>query len=236
MHFHLAALLALPVLGLASKYGSQNLGCYSENNNVTSVLSFHFQSHGYCINHCNGLKSPYAALRNGIRCECTVTIDESSKVDDDQCNTACSGWPEDKCGGRNAYTLLTTGISPEDSFYKSPSKSSDSDSDSDSDSTVSISSVTETVSDAPSASTVGGGILVVAHPSSMRSSMATSASASTSANANAASVTKASGAASVTAASSSASSASPTTSDNAAGTLRAGPVAGIMLAGLGLLL
>lgn len=93
MHLYLAALVALPVLGLARR---DTLGCYSEIKGIESVLHFPYQSHGYCLQQCD--KYDYAVLTMGAKCLCTnVAPSESAKVDDSKCNLICSGWPEDKC-------------------------------------------------------------------------------------------------------------------------------------------
>lgn len=97
MHLqHLALAFILPALAHAK--AGKTLGCYSEFENVNSVLRFSYQSHEYCIDHCSKNNYPIAALTKGATCYCsTQTPAESDKTDEEKCNWKCSGWPEDNC-------------------------------------------------------------------------------------------------------------------------------------------
>lgn len=97
MHFHLATLLALPALSLAALF-SENIGCYSQILSIQSVAKFDYQSREWCLDYCDTNNATYAALNFGSKCSCTNTLPrDAAKVDDDKCDVACRGWPEDTC-------------------------------------------------------------------------------------------------------------------------------------------
>jgi cell wall integrity and stress response component len=202
--------LALPALVGAFSPAYTKLGCYSTVPDVKGDSTSPFQSLGMCVTQCATDNYKIAVLSKGDHCSCSNALPpDSSKVDDDKCNTVCPGYPTDKCGGDNAYSVLSTGQGAADSGSDGSA------------------SVTQT------AATAAGGIVVAATnvtPSTVPTSILTAPGTSSS-KAGAAS---SSAGAAVTAASSSAA-ASPTA--NAAGSLRGGSsVTGVLVAALGLLL
>ncbi|KAJ5594329.1 uncharacterized protein N7459_000537 [Penicillium hispanicum] len=212
-------ILALPLVAADSE--RDRLGCYATVPDLTSLSVYTFQSTGYCIDKCSQDAYRYAAL-TGNKCGCSNSAPaESAKLSETKCNTECAGFPEDKCGGDDAYTVLTTGeYSAVDGSVSDDSSSSKGDEKSTTTGTA-----------------TGGGAVVVTNvnPSAIPTAILTAASGS------AATKTSSSSVAGKTAGSSSAatgvtSTVSPSTTANAADVLRAGPVAGALVAGLGLLL
>ncbi|KAJ5711156.1 hypothetical protein N7488_005312 [Penicillium malachiteum] len=210
MHLQLLASLALALPFATASYDS--LGCYSKVAGVTDLEQYTYQSRGYCVEKCAGDGYAIAALKDGATCGCSNSTPASSaKIADDNCDQYCPGYPSDKCGGVNVYTVLTT------EFYHG---SDDDDSESDATQTASL-------------HTTDGGIFVAAtpNPSPVATTVQTVASKGIT------SLPSASKSAVVSAAITSASSSSsPSATPNAADSLHVGPVAGVLLAGLGLLL
>lgn len=93
--FILSALaLALPVYSASS----ETVGCYSEIGSMKSQGPFTFQSPGHCEDQCSKKGFKIAALGRGDMCYCGDQLpSQSAKVDDDQCDIKCSGWPEATC-------------------------------------------------------------------------------------------------------------------------------------------
>ncbi|OQE29355.1 hypothetical protein PENSTE_c002G02333 [Penicillium steckii] len=220
----LLAVLAFALPAFAGSRAWNNLGCYSSVPSLTSQSKYEYMSGGYCANKCSSEGYRVAALTGGSKCACgNEQPSKSAKVDSDKCDSLCTGFPGDKCGGDNVFTVLTTDSSSD----------ADSDSDSDSNSIASYSPASSTTS----AATMTGGIVVAPTnidesniPTGILTAPASMVSKAASSSVAMAKVTSAPGI------STSSSSSTPSTTPNAADALRAGPVAGVMLAGLGLLL
>ncbi|EEP80646.1 predicted protein [Uncinocarpus reesii 1704] len=68
-----------------------------------------YQSVGYCRGVCKKLKKPAMALTKGTNCYCGDKLPpRSSKTDDDQCKRDCDGYPDEICGGKNAFSVYIT--------------------------------------------------------------------------------------------------------------------------------
>ncbi|KAL8799233.1 MAG: hypothetical protein Q9182_006035 [Xanthomendoza sp. 2 TL-2023] len=64
------------------------------------------------------------ALTGGSDCWCGDLLPAtSSRVSDSDCGTACNGWPDQKCGGSSAFSVLLTGINDNVGSAQEPSKS-----------------------------------------------------------------------------------------------------------------
>lgn len=95
-------------------------GCYSSSQGFTDQGSYTFQSSGYCQQLCVGKGFPVMALWKGSDCLCGNALPpDSAQTDTDNCNTPCDGWPQDTCGGNNAYDIYLTGT--EDTVSTLPS-------------------------------------------------------------------------------------------------------------------
>ncbi|KAJ5780442.1 hypothetical protein N7457_005602 [Penicillium paradoxum] len=203
-----AIALALPVYSLSA---TAKMGCYSEVESFKSQGPYTYQSLGYCQNLCAKKEFKVAALSRGDMCYCGDDMpSDSAKVDDDQCDMTCPGWPEATCGGKESFTLIQAieNIRPP--------------------------RVAENASTtiAPTAATAAGGIIVAPSTAVAPTGIVTAASSTNSKSANTG--LPQSGASGSTLA---ASSASPTPANNAAVTVRAGSaLIGAVLAGMGLLL
>ncbi|KAJ5288694.1 hypothetical protein N7478_001724 [Penicillium angulare] len=224
MHLqHLLASLALALPLVAGSSSMSTLGCYSDVAGLTNVKQFTFQTHQYCIKQCTEEGFQFAVLKDGATCGCTSTVPLSTaKVDDDKCNSACAGWPEDECGGKDTYTVLTTNkfLSSSSTNNTEAAANSASDSNSGPTSTAAV-------------ATTNGGIIIAA--TNAATNTVTGASTMvTKGTTSLPSPSKSSiPSGGITALSSSA---TPTPTSNAADSLRAAPVAGAIVAGLGLLL
>ncbi|KAL8810171.1 MAG: hypothetical protein Q9200_002801 [Gallowayella weberi] len=99
-------------------------GCFSAVDGFLSQGSFTFQSQGHCQEICVGLKKPVMALTDGSDCWCGDLLPAtSSQVSDSECGTACNGWPDQKCGGSSAFSVLLTGVNDNVGSAQDPSKS-----------------------------------------------------------------------------------------------------------------
>ncbi|CAI7673003.1 unnamed protein product [Penicillium bialowiezense] len=209
---HATYLLSALALALPVYSSSSNMGCYSQVESFRTQGPYSFQSRGYCEDHCMKKGFKVAALSRGTICSCGDKFpSESNKVDDDQCNDLCVGYPADTCGGPNTYNVIqVSGVADSD------------DSDSSSASTTA----------APTAVTAAGGIVVAPSTAAGPTGIVTAASSANSKSAN--SVASKSAGSATTAATSNA---SPTPTDSAADAIRVGsPLIGAVIAGMGLLL
>lgn len=103
------------------------MGCYSSAGTLTKSDSFTYQSYGHCQEQCIPKSGENAqavmGLNRGSDCWCGSTLPpESDKVDEEQCNTGCTGFGTDDCGGRNTFSVYLTGF--DDSVGTTESSSS----------------------------------------------------------------------------------------------------------------
>ena len=108
-------------------------------------------------------------LNKGSDCWCGSALPpDSDKVDKDRCNTGCTGFGTDKCGGDNTFSVYLTGYDDNVGTAAGSGGGSSSDSGSASSSNPRPSSPTEagstTVSQAPSVTTKAGETIVVTAP------------------------------------------------------------------------
>lgn len=90
--------LALPAFVSASGPAYTKLGCYSDVPDVKGDSTNVFQSFGLCVTQCAKDNYKIAVLSKGDHCACSNAVPpDSSKVNDDKCNTVCSGWPMENC-------------------------------------------------------------------------------------------------------------------------------------------
>ncbi|GKZ37238.1 hypothetical protein AbraIFM66950_008695 [Aspergillus brasiliensis] len=98
------SLSILSFLTTASAYTT--VGCYSSPGQLTSAGTFQFQSEGYCQQICTKQNKAIFALHNGDECYCGDALPPSTaKVSSTQCQTPCSGFPSETCGGINAWLI-----------------------------------------------------------------------------------------------------------------------------------
>lgn len=100
MHPHILATLALALPALVSAYSPAytKLGCYSSVPDVKGDSTNVFQSLGMCVTQCAKDNYKIAVLSKGDHCACSNALPpDSSKIDDDKCNTVCPGYPTDNC-------------------------------------------------------------------------------------------------------------------------------------------
>ncbi|GAQ46076.1 hypothetical protein AtubIFM56815_007251 [Aspergillus tubingensis] len=104
------SLSILSFLTTASAYTTA--GCYSSAGQLTSAGTYQFQSEGYCQQICTKQNKPVFALHNGDECYCGDSLPPSTaKVSSTQCQTPCSGFPSETCGGANAWLINSTTVS-----------------------------------------------------------------------------------------------------------------------------
>lgn len=138
---------------------------------------FQYQSFGHCQEQCipKSGQNPQAVmgLHKGSDCWCGSALPpESDKVDDSQCNTKCTGFGTDMCGGDSTYSVYLTGYdnnvgTAADSSSGSTSGSSSGVSSSSMSNPPPSSPTTQgsvTVSQAPSVITKAGETIVVTAP------------------------------------------------------------------------
>jgi cell wall integrity and stress response component len=133
-------------------------GCYSSSTGLTKNSSYIYNSKGYCQLQCVPLNKAVQATSNADECWCGDEIPPaSSKVDDSFCNSPCSGYGDEICGGDNYWTVYLTGTTT-----SAPNAASGSSSSTTSSATLSATpAASSTTSAKPSVVTVGGQTIVV---------------------------------------------------------------------------
>ncbi|KAL9126534.1 MAG: hypothetical protein Q9217_004438 [Psora testacea] len=174
-----AVVAALPLLVTFSSVLAQDLalkpmvyqGCYSSSTGMTSAGYHEFQSSGYCQKECVKRNMAVMGTTKGTDCWCGNLLPPSdSKTSDSTCDSKCSGYGQDACGGPSSWSVLLTGLNNNvESASESNTDNSNSDdpdsnnSDSDtSDSTTSSPSPSTTKNSAPSVVTRASTIVVTA--------------------------------------------------------------------------
>lgn len=116
-------LYSVPSLAASSK-------CYSSiPSSYGSGKSYTYQSSGYCKNQCSSYS--YYALHDGNLCYCGNEAPSSDdETDDSDCDSPCSGYDKEDCGGSSAYQVYTLKSSSSDSSSTTSSSSSTDDSSS----------------------------------------------------------------------------------------------------------
>ncbi|KAK8243582.1 hypothetical protein IWZ00DRAFT_178194 [Phyllosticta capitalensis] len=107
-------------------------GCFSSYEPLEDQGYYIYQSQGNCQEVCVGASYEVMAMVNGTNCYCGNKIPaKSSQVDDDKCNTPCSGYDSDNCGGKNYWQVYLSGLdNNEVDYYDGGSSSSSSSSSS----------------------------------------------------------------------------------------------------------
>jgi cell wall integrity and stress response component len=109
-----ATLFAGSVLGDVQYNTTTYIGCYSSAGDLSKSDSFTYQSYGHCQEKCipKSGENPQAVmgLNKGSDCWCGGALPpEGDKVDDTECNTGCTGFGTDMCGGESTYSVYLTG-------------------------------------------------------------------------------------------------------------------------------
>ncbi|KAJ9620936.1 Stress-activated PKC1-MPK1 kinase pathway sensor [Taxawa tesnikishii (nom. ined.)] len=86
------------------------VGCFSSSQPLTNQGSYTYQTSGYCQPICVGKNNAVLGLTGGSYCWCGDEIPAaSSKVDDSKCNSPCTGYGQDDCGGDGFWSVYLTG-------------------------------------------------------------------------------------------------------------------------------
>lgn len=164
-----ATLLASSVWADVQYNTTTFVGCYSSAGDMSKSDSFTYQSFGHCQEQCipKSGENPQAVmgLTKGSDCWCGSALPpESNKIDNSQCNTGCTGFGTDKCGGSKTYSVYLTGYDNTVGAVAdsgSDSSGSSSSSDSNQSPTSPAGSGSTTVSQSPSIITKAGETIVV---------------------------------------------------------------------------
>ena len=120
MHYSSKAVLAATFLLTGTSFADLNyntttyVGCYKSAGDLSKSDTFKYQSFGHCQEQCipksGDNAHPVMGLTKGSDCYCGMALpSEDDKVDQSQCNTGCSGFGTDTCGGATAFTVYLTG-------------------------------------------------------------------------------------------------------------------------------
>ena len=138
----------------------QTLDCYDTLGSIDdSGDDSTFQSSGLCQKTCADKGAKVMVTSSGSTCYCGDTLPpNSAKVSKSQCNSACSGFDQQTCGGIGFYQFYLTGLgAPKiDSDSSSSSASSSASSATSATSAANTVVVTEAPSDSPQSSSGGG--------------------------------------------------------------------------------
>lgn len=102
----------------------QSQGCYNSKANMTLLnpqISGERMSSGSCNEACRAANFWLSGL-HGPQCLCGMAL-PPTKVPDTNCNLGCSSFPQEACGGDNAYTVFNLGLEIDVPTYD-PSSSS----------------------------------------------------------------------------------------------------------------
>ncbi|KAI5361373.1 Putative carbohydrate-binding WSC [Septoria linicola] len=84
-------------------------GCYNSAASMESVGTYMYQSSGYCSTQCSNADSPAMAMTNGNDCYCGGELpSDDDKVSDSQCDSPCTGFGQDNCGGDGFFSVYLT--------------------------------------------------------------------------------------------------------------------------------
>ncbi|KAF4338085.1 SLG1 [Fusarium beomiforme] len=85
-------------------------GCFDALPSKADGKSQTFNSPGLCAQYCKEQKKSVAILKD-VECICAdVYPAKSALVDDDKCDTPCPGYAMSACGGKDAYSVINTGL------------------------------------------------------------------------------------------------------------------------------
>ncbi|MCJ1293796.1 hypothetical protein MMC34_005352 [Xylographa carneopallida] len=88
-------------------------GCFTISNALADQGLYTYQAMGWCQPWCVRQNKPILGFSNGTNCWCGDTVPPASqKVADSNCNTSCSGYPQDTCGGSTAFAIWNDGLNP----------------------------------------------------------------------------------------------------------------------------
>ncbi|KAE8150484.1 hypothetical protein BDV25DRAFT_154309 [Aspergillus avenaceus] len=95
-----------------SALSDTNTSCYTDIGNLKSAGTSPFQSLGMCETTCQKAQKAVAAVQ-GTECYCGDKLPSlDAQVSIKECDTACPGFPNEKCGGSSTWTFLS-GSHPE---------------------------------------------------------------------------------------------------------------------------
>ncbi|KAK2768666.1 hypothetical protein FQN54_000522 [Arachnomyces sp. PD_36] len=128
------------------------VGCYSSQGPMVDGDVYTYQSIGHCREVCTKQGMPVLGLTKGSDCYCSEKIPSvSSQTSKDDCDSPCDGYPQNICGGDNAFSVYLTGTKELDDIEVEGGKSpSSSDSDSPTTTNAGGETVVVTASESPS--------------------------------------------------------------------------------------
>ncbi|KAK5173148.1 Stress-activated PKC1-MPK1 kinase pathway sensor [Saxophila tyrrhenica] len=146
-----APLLVLAFSAMAAAQGVSLIGCYSSIKPLTNQGTDRYQSSGACSKTCARQNAATFAMSRGNLCFCGNMLPaESTQTDDSECDTPCVGYPDEMCGGPDAYSVYLSGTEVNVPVFGSTGGD---DGDDSSDSSGSSSSAPPTTSTSTSTST-----------------------------------------------------------------------------------
>ncbi|EEA24014.1 WSC domain protein [Talaromyces marneffei ATCC 18224] len=105
-------LLAPAPVNAITYNASHHVDCYSSlPSNFVDNGTWTYQSSGYCQQRCVPMGYSVMAMTNGNDCWCGNELPANS-TKTDSCTESCDGWQNDACGGKNAYDVYLTGLTP----------------------------------------------------------------------------------------------------------------------------
>ncbi|KAI1407866.1 WSC domain-containing protein, partial [Hypoxylon sp. FL1857] len=90
------------------------VGCFGSPTNLEFSSHRVFQSVGACRQSCTASNFPVMGLTNGTDCLCGASAPPfSNVVEESWCNSRCTGYAQDICGGRGFFSIFLL-VEPED--------------------------------------------------------------------------------------------------------------------------
>jgi cell wall integrity and stress response component len=83
------------------------VGCYSSAGDLVNIGSYTWQSNSWCYGQCATKGKVVFATHDGNYCYCGDVMPSSGQVDDSSCNSNCTGYPQELCGGANFWSFYS---------------------------------------------------------------------------------------------------------------------------------
>ena len=96
-----------------AKLRKDSIGCYKDEHGVNRLLPYrrkpdYQNTPGRCVQYCYDAKYAYAGVKHGKECFCGDNPPSEQALDARNCNLACAGDRQQKCGGRNYIEVYST--------------------------------------------------------------------------------------------------------------------------------
>ncbi|KAI0898444.1 hypothetical protein F4806DRAFT_494104 [Annulohypoxylon nitens] len=108
MKFQSTSNVAILALFASTAHSFTYVGCFSSSSNLEFNSRSVYQSLGNCQQKCTAANLPVMGVTNGTDCLCgTSAPSQDSIVPDSSCDSRCTGYAEDVCGGEGFFSVYS---------------------------------------------------------------------------------------------------------------------------------